>query len=60
MSCKEEAINRLEALAYLLVKEKLRHAKDINGIEQDLAKLKAKGIKIPKEENVDCNEWWDA
>ena len=49
-----------EALAYYLAKEIRRHQKDIDRAAFDLAKLKAKGIKIPDPATIDPEEWIEA
>ena len=51
---------KFEALAYFLTKEILRHQKDIVRASEDLLKLQAKGIKIPKFNEVDADAWIEA
>jgi hypothetical protein len=42
-----------EAMAWWLQHEKVRHLKDIQGIERDLDRLRAMGVSVPDEKSVD-------
>lgn len=47
-----------EAMAWFLLKEYLRHQKDMDQIQNDLTRLKEKWkIEIPDPKSIDVNEW---